>query len=115
MNPNFGPPSMNDLSPDALGVVLSIGLGLVPDHTVKGIGVKLPATLIIAELATQLGIRSSQMLASANVLAALHGGLEAWSRDLPVGARDQYEALKAEAAQRHEQAVAEFRAGGGFQ
>ncbi|BCJ45361.1 hypothetical protein GCM10010168_86300 [Actinoplanes ianthinogenes] len=117
MNPNFSGPSMGEVDPNAIGVVISVGLALVRDEAIKDMTggiLKPPAAVIVADLVTRVGVRTSQMLTSADSLAALHGALQAWSRDLPTAARDQYEATVAEADQRYSQVVAEFRNGGGW-
>lgn len=85
------------------GVALTVGLAVLADEGITAMSagtIKPPAAVLIAEIVTAAGTRNPQILLSSGCLAALAGSLDAWSRRLPVAARDQYDALLAESSAR---------------
>lgn len=88
------------IDPTAFEVVVSSGLALIPDPAVSlmtaGV-ITPPAAVLIATTVTRDGDRNLQLLLSQGALAALHGALVGWAKRLPVGARDQFDSLSADA------------------
>jgi hypothetical protein len=100
MSERFTSPGEMPIS-DGFGVATSIGLAVTSDDAITGLTggiIQPPAAVLVVEVVNAGGTRDEQILLSSGSVAALHGSLEAWSRLLPVAARDQYEALAAESS-----------------
>lgn len=84
-------------------VVAGSGLSLISDahaRALTGGVVEPPAAVLMADVITADGQRSMQLLMRANSLGALSGCIKAWADRLPVAARDQFDAVAAEAEQK---------------
>ena len=107
----FSDAGFHVIDPQAFVVVVSSGLALIPDQAVSqltGGAMHPPAAVLIVSTIARDGDRDLQLLMSQGSLAALHGSLVGWAKRLPVGARDQFDALSADAEAKFTERVNDF-------
>lgn len=112
MSGEFTTPGDQPVDPQRIVVGTGVGLALIADddvHYLTGGRLRPPAAVLLVEGATAFGPVNAQILSASDMLAALHGALDAWRTRLPVAVRDQYDACRTEAAHRWtEQVEARF-------
>jgi hypothetical protein len=100
---HFTSPGHHPVDAGRLLAATSVGLAVISDAAVRGLTAgrfSVPAGVLLIGGASAHGPVDAQILAEADMLAALHGSLQAWRDRLPLDARDQYEACRVEARKR---------------